>query len=154
MTDSLIEFSKFESSFNKNQVTTRASLQDIEYLEKTLSIKIPEEFKLFLHYYGDLWTPGILNIIVDNDIDMNDVQQFWPVNEIIDDKQTGFTKLVNEDLIPFASDCMGNIYAFKTKDIKKQRSTADVFFFDHDFDEVYHVANSFTALIEEFNSLI
>lgn len=154
MTDSLIQFSKFASSFNQNEETKVASVQDIEHLETTLNIILPQDFKLFMHQYGNLWTPDILDIIDDNDIDMNDIQEFWSVDEIIDDKKEGFTNAISEDLIPFAIDCMGNIYGFKTRDLKIQRATAEVFFFDHDFDEVTGIADSFTALIEKFNALI
>jgi hypothetical protein len=85
---------------------------------------------------------------------MNDIQQFWTTEEIIEDKESGFTSQADEELIPFASDCMGNIYAFKTKNIKTSQSTAKVYFFDLDLDDVSLVADSFIKLIEQFNSLI
>jgi len=154
MGNSSKEFSKFASSFNKNEEIRTASLQDIDHLESSLNIKLPEDFSIFIQHYGNLWTPNILDIIVDNDIEMNDIQQFMLPEEILEDKREGFTSQVDEDLIPFASDCMGNLYAFKTSDIEKEHSTAKVYFFDHDLDEVYFIANSFRAMIQGFNSLI
>ena len=154
MTDNLILFSKFANSFNKNDETQTASLHDIQLLENTFGIKLPEDFKLFVINYGNLWTPDILDIIVDNDMDINDVQQIWTIDEIIEDKISGVSEQIKENLIPFASDCTGNIYAFKSSDIKKEKLMAKVYFFDLDLDKLYPVANSFTDLIEEFNSLI
>jgi len=155
MKDSLVQFSKFASLFNKESEAQTASLLKIQSLEDSLQIKLPEDFKLFMINYGTLWTPDVLDIIVDNEIEMDDIQQFLSAEEILEDKKSGFTNQIElADLIPFASDCMGNIFAFKSSDIKIERPTADVYFFDLDFNEMHLVANSFTALIEEFNSLI
>jgi hypothetical protein len=154
MAGGLIQFSKFASLYNRSDETRSVSLAEIKVLEDALKIKLPDDFKLFMQTYGSLWTPDILDIIVDNDIDMHDIQQFWPPDEIIEDKKSGITNQIElEDLIPFASDCMGNIYAFKTNDIRVSKPTATVYFFDLDFNENQIVAQSFTELIEEFNAL-
>jgi hypothetical protein len=155
MKDSLVQFSKFSSLFDKASEVQTASLSEIQSLERILQIKLPEDFKLFMNNYGTLWTPHILNIIVDNEIEMDDIQQFWSAEEILEDNKSGITNQIEvADLIPFASDCMGNIFAFKSFDLKMERQTANVYFFDLDFNEMRLVANSFTALIEDFNGLI
>ena len=154
MADSLVQFETFSSRFNQNENPTMRSEEDIQRLEDLLEIKLPEDFRNFIFHYGDLWTPQILDIIVDEDSEMHDIQQFWPVAEIIEDKRNGYTNQIEEDLIAFASDCMGNIYVFKTSDLKKSCSSATVYFFDLDFNQIEVAANSFTELIEQFNSLI
>jgi hypothetical protein len=154
MADELVQFSKFASLYNKSTDAQAVALSDIQSLENILKIKFPSDFKLFTNKYGNLWTPHILDIIVDNGIGMNDIQQFWLPEEIIEDKESGLTHQIEKEvLVPFASDCMGNIYAFKSHDLKTLKPTANVYFFDLDFNEIYLMANSFTALIEKFNSL-
>jgi len=50
-------------------------------------------------------------------LELNDIQQFWTVEEIIYDKQYEWTSQLN--LIPFASDFMGNIFSFLETDLKE-----------------------------------
>ena len=67
----------------------------------------------------------------------------------------GFTNQIKKaDLIPFALDCMGNIYAFKTSDLKEEKLTATVYFYDHDFDTIQNASDSFTDLVEEFMDVL
>jgi cell wall assembly regulator SMI1 len=154
MTDALIQFSKFTDTFNKNEETQTVSLQDIQLLEDALKIKLPEDFKLFMNQCGNVWAPDILDIIVNNELEMNDIQQFMTPDEIIDDKRSGSANQIKKDVIPFALDSMGNMYVFKTSDIRNQKQTAKIYFYDHDFDKLHAVSNSFTDLIEEFNTLL
>lgn len=84
---------------------------------------------------------------------MNDVQEFWEIERIIEDKKSEWTSQLATDIIPFASDCMGNIFGFLTADLKLERQTAAVYFFDHDFDTVDKIFESFTDWIDRFNTI-
>lgn len=152
-TDYIVRFSTFSFRFNKNDKSKTASQEEILKLESLLKIRIPDDYKIFLANYGDLWTPSVLDILVDNDIDMPDIQQFWSVDEIIDDKLAGYTKQIAEDMVAFASDCMGNFYSFLSKDIKRQQLGAPIYYFDLEFDKMHLFANSFIDLIESYNKL-
>src|SRR5437899_1639627 len=99
------EFKKFVYRFNKNSDSKPASLSNIASLEKCLNILLPTDYKEFLQNYGDLWTPNIVKIIVDNHLPINDVQDFWDTEKIIYDKSNEWTSNLNFDIIPFASDC-------------------------------------------------
>jgi len=146
-------FEKYSDRFNKSSDSKPASNEDVIRIEKALEILLPTDYKQFLQEQGDVWTPDILDIIVDKEIDLNDVQQFWDSERIIYDKQNEWTSKVSVDIIPFASDCMGNIFAFKTSDLKTQRATADIYFFDHDFDIVEKVSDSFTKWLDNYNEI-
>ena len=126
---------------------------DIEKLEKEFEIHLPNDYKIFLITIGSIWTPDILHLIVDKELEMDEVSQFWNTKEIIDDKKNWWTSKVSTDIIPFASDSGGNIFAFLTNDLKQQKETAAIYFYDHDFDTVDKIAESFKDWIDDFNKL-
>ncbi len=146
-------FNLFSSKFNKSDDATPSTQSDIDLLEEEFQINLPNDYKSFVLKYGNIWTPDIVDFIVDEDLDLNDVQQFWNTECIVNDKKNEWTSQLSTDLIPFASDCMGNIFAFSTKDLQQKSETAVIYFFDHDFDTVVKIADSFTDWIDRFNKL-
>jgi hypothetical protein len=146
-------FKTFADRFNKSDKIKPASVLEIEKIESEFHIFLPADFREFLLEIGDVFTPNILSIIVDKKIEINDVQEFWDMERISWDKNNEWTSQLEEDLIPFASDCMGNLFAFMTNDLKKQTQTAAVYFYDHDFDTVEKIANNFTEWVDGFNKI-
>jgi cell wall assembly regulator SMI1 len=146
-------FQKFSDRFNKNSDSKPAAFSDINALEAEFRILLPLDYKEFLQKFGDLWTPDILELVVEKYLSLNDVQDFWDTERIIEDKTNEWTSVLSVDLIPFASDSMGNIYAFKTEDLKKQKQTADIYFYDHDFDTVDKISNGFTEWLDNYNKI-
>jgi cell wall assembly regulator SMI1 len=144
---------KFADRFNKSSTSKPGSQSDIKSIENNFNIFLPTDYKDFFQKFGDIWTPDILDIIVDNDLSINDVQQFWDAERIIEDKKSEWTSKLSDDIIPFASDSMGNIFAFKTDDLRQQNQTADIYFFDHDFDTVDKISNSFTKWLDDYNTI-
>ena len=149
----MTEFRKFANRFNKSANAATSTQSDIDKLEKELNIQLPNDYKRFLLSIGNIWTPGILDLVVDKELDLADVQQFWTPDEIIDDKKNFWTKQVSTDIIPFATDCMGNIFSFLASDLKQKTETADIYFLYHDFDTVEKISNSFTVWINNFNKI-
>jgi cell wall assembly regulator SMI1 len=147
-------FKTFVDFFNKSDENQPFQANEIERLESEFQINLPEDYKSFVEKYGNVYTPEILDIIDDNELDLSDVQQFFTAEEIINDKRNGWTSKIETDLIPFASDCMGNIYAFKTSEIKGKNNKSSVYLFDHDFDSVDLAADSFKKFIEGYNKII
>lgn len=143
-------FKLFNEKFNKNDNSIPASISQINELEETYQIYLPKDHKIFLLQYGDIWTPDILDIIVDNDLELNDVQEFWSPNAIIEDKKSGFTSMQKDDLIGFASDCVGNVFAFKKIELKSPKQQATVYLFDHDLGTCGIESRSFTTFIERY----
>jgi len=146
-------FKKFSDKYNKNKDPKKIPIQDIEKLEREFQIILPQDYKSFLINYGCLHTPDILDLIVDNDLALNDVQEFWGIENIIYDKKNEWSAQIKPDLIPFALDCMGSLFGFLTSDLKEKKETVPVYFFDHDFDTVEKKSESFSNWINEFNKL-
>lgn len=144
------EFKSFSNRFNQNESNKPDSELDINSLETDYQIKLPADYREFLSEYGDLWTPNILDLIDDNELDLNDVQDFWKVERIKHDKENEWASQLDTDLIPFASDCMGNIFSFKTEQLKNSNETSEIYFFDHDFGTIELVSSSFTQWINEY----
>ncbi|SHJ62600.1 SMI1 / KNR4 family (SUKH-1) [Maribacter aquivivus] len=143
-------FRDFLDNYDSNDDLKKVSSSDVAKLESEFNIYLPNDFKIFLVDYGTPWTPDILNIIVDNEIDLNDVQNFWSIENIILDKKSEWTSKILTGIIPFGSDCMGSIYGFLTLDLKEKKESVPVYFFDHDFDTVTKVAESFSEWIDQF----
>lgn len=146
-------FNLFSNKYNKSDDAKPSTQSNIDSLEREFQINLPNDYKNFLLNYGNIWTPDIVDLIVDEDLDLNDVQQFWDIKSIINDKKNEWTSQVSLDIIPFASDCMGNIFAFSSKDLQQKKEIADVYFFDHDFDTVEKIADSFINWIDRFNKI-
>lgn len=147
------EFEKFVERFNKSDEAKPSTQIDIYALEKEFKIFLPNDYKAFLTSFGNIWTPNILDLIVDQELELNDVQDFWDIDKIIYDKRNEWTAQVSTDIIPFASDCMGNIFAFLTNEIKSPTETANIYFYDHDFETIEKVSPSFKNWIDSFNKL-
>ncbi|MBF8149627.1 SMI1/KNR4 family protein [Winogradskyella sp. F6397] len=146
-------FNKFRERFDKNDDLEKASESHIEKLKAELNIIIPNQVKLFLTEYGNIYSPEILDLIVDNEIDLWDIQEFWTTERIIYDKQNEWTAQLSVDLIPFASDSMGNIFGFLTAELNEEKQSCSVHFFDHDFNTVEKIANSFSEWIDQYNRI-
>jgi hypothetical protein len=146
-------FQEFATKYNNSEEVKKITKSEIQKLESEFDIYLPDDYKIFLLNFGNLWTPDILDIIVDNELDLNDVQQFWDVESIIFDKKNEFTSQMSIDMIPFASDCMGSIFGFLTFDLKEKRENCAVYFFDHDLEKVEKISNSFTEWIDKFNRI-
>jgi cell wall assembly regulator SMI1 len=149
----MTELKQFAERFNKSDKAKPSTQVDIDKLEHEFKIILPNDYKTFLLNFGNIWTPDILDLVVDKELDISEVQQFWSIDEIIYDKQNEWTSHVSTDIIPFASDSMGNIFAFLRHDIKSLTETTDIYFFDHDFNTVEKISNSFTDWIDEFNKI-
>ena len=146
-------FRQFVDKYNKNEKIKLVIQTDIELIEKEFYIHLPVDYKTFIQTYGYVWTPDILDVIANKALDMSDVQEFWEIESIIDDKKNAWTSKLTIDIIPFASDCMGNIFGFLTSDLKQERQTASIYFFDQDFDTVDKISDSFTDWIDRFNKI-
>ena len=142
---------EFSNRFNKKDDLKKASESDIQKLESEFGITLPKDYKTFIAEFGNISTPDILFIIVDKKIELNDVQDFWDIESISYDKKNEWTSQISTDLIPFASDSMGNIFGFLSTDLTTENETISVYFFDHDFDTVEKISDSFTEWINEFN---
>lgn len=73
----MTEFRKFADRFNKSANAAPSTQSDIDKLEKELNIQMPNDYKRFLLSIGNIWTPDILDLVVDKELDLADVT---PIN--------------------------------------------------------------------------
>lgn len=77
-------FETFFNRFNKKEECTLAKGADIRAFEETFGISFPNDFRVFLKSFGDLFTPDIVDIIDRKGLPICDVQEFgrskkWPM---------------------------------------------------------------------------
>jgi hypothetical protein len=73
----MTEFRKFADRFNKSANAAPSTQSDIDKLEKELNIQMPNDYKRFLLSIGNIWTPDILDLAADKELDLADVT---PIN--------------------------------------------------------------------------
>ena len=146
----------FLNRFGVNSKTSPAKpfqLEEFNCMEERLKIKFPKSYKNFALTFGNIWTPNILDLIDEKEVEIADVQEFWNAERIIFDKENEWTSNIEENLIPFASDCMGNIFCFAVKDLTSRKDDCDIYYYDHDFDSIENLSISFEQWIEQFNEI-
>ncbi|HLO53630.1 MAG TPA: SMI1/KNR4 family protein [Saprospiraceae bacterium] len=146
----------FFNRFNDNSKISPSkpfTLKEFDSLEERFKIEFPKSFKYFALTYGNIWTPNILDLIDEKEIEISDVQEFWNAEKIIFVKENEWTSKIEENLIPFASDCMGNIFCFAVKDLISRKEDCNVYFYDHDFDTIENLSLNFDEWIEQFNKI-
>jgi hypothetical protein len=127
--------------------TTAAQLTDAE---AALGVLWPESYWLFALACGAVYTPSILDLVVERKVKISDVQQFLTPNQSV-------TETRRWQLDPaggcaaFASDCMGSFFAFRQLPASEPRpDDSTVWLFDHDYDEWVAQAASFDEWIGKF----
>lgn len=144
----------FVDNFNEDGDGTKPSSDAFEKVEKELKIKLPDTYRNFLLSYGYVYSPGILDLIVDKEKEMRDIQEFVELSKFVSTNQGYWNAGMPKDLLAFASDCMGNMLCFKIPDLKSEKVVdAKVYFFDHELVSEEEIASSFVDLIEHFNQL-
>lgn len=145
-------FETFFNRFNKKEECTLAKGADIRAFEETFGISFPNDFRVFLKSFGDLFTPDIVDIVDRKGLPICDVQEFWTLEKMAYDKRNEWTS--HFDAIPFAIDCTGNLFAFMMSDMKSPSSTAAVHFYNHDFNTLSKQKSSFKEWINRYNELL
>ncbi len=117
-------------------------------IELELGIALPQAYRSGVVSHG-LPTPDIslLDFIVDNELDLPDISDFHSPSEIVSSTRDWCDLGMPSHLVAFASDCCGNQFAFSRED------PAEVWFFDHDFDETEKVSDDFSAWVRSYVEL-
>ncbi len=140
-------FEEFVKRFDKNADVTLPNDELLGMIQSLSKCDLPFEYIEFAFEYGDVWTPDILEIIVDNNLEMYSLQEFWTFDAIYNKLVSGWSSKQQYKVVPFANDSSGNIYYFK-----KETGTTDmeVFIYDFDFEEEVRIATTFRGFIEQF----
>ena len=146
-------FRSLAERFDRRSAIVNVDPDALAGLERQLGVFLPSDLVTFLLEVGPTWTPSIVDVIVDHGIDLWDLQQVWSLEVVANDRASGWTSSPKVDLIPFASDSMGNIFGFLPSDLRSRSDHAPVLFFDHDFNTIEPEASSFAEFIERYMAL-
>jgi len=128
-----------------------ATTEDIFKMELELSTALPQSYTQFMLNHGEAYTPSLLSIIVEDDIDMWDLQNITPIHESIEGTKMYWSGGMPENLIGFGNDSGGNMFCFKRHPQDTNRpDDLSVWIFDHDFVEVERVSDSFDTWLLSF----
>lgn len=117
------------------------SEEELREVEKTLRSRLPTDYKQAVLEVGfPRPTIALLDAIVDQELDIDAIGDFYLPSEIIAETLDWREMGMPENLIAFASDGCGNQFCFDTGNGSKR-----IWFFDHDFDTVKLIADSFDA---------
>jgi cell wall assembly regulator SMI1 len=123
--------------------------EDLTDAEKRLQTRLPADYRdAVLHFGLPRPTIELLDPIVDRELDLRDVSDFLSPAEMVTATKDWRDLGLPEELVAFATDCMGNLFCFPTE--PDTSGEAPVFFFDHDDRTADVIAPSFTGWIEEF----
>jgi len=122
---------------------------ELEGVEGRLQTRLPGDYRSAILKFGlPRLTIKLLDAIVDRQLALKDVSDFLGPAEMVTVTEDWRELGLSEDLVAFATDCMGNLFCFPTA--SDCTAEVPVFFFDHDERSVDVVAPSFTRWIDEF----
>lgn len=122
---------------------------DIRIVEQRFGFCLPNEYRHAVLQVGlPRPTIALLDAIVDRELDLRDLSRFLNSSEIVSVTDDWRYLGLPEDLVAFATDCMGNLFCFCNANDGEE--AAPVFFFDHDDQTVDVIAPSFNQWIDEF----
>ncbi|MEI9932100.1 MAG: SMI1/KNR4 family protein [Rhizomicrobium sp.] len=124
------------------------SAEALREVEQHFQLLLPEAYKCAVLMYGlPRPTISLLHSIVEQNLDVHNVTNFYAPHEIISQTEGWRKAGMPKDLIAFASDGSGNNHCFRLGD---DVLASQVWFFDHDFVEVELEAQDFDAWIESY----
>jgi hypothetical protein len=120
---------------------------ELDMVEQRFSFQLPRSYKEDVLRVGlPQTTIALLNVICDGQLDLSDINDFLRPAQIVEKTEAWHEIGFPRDLVAFATDCMGNLFAFS----RSVQGESGVWFFDHDFNEVSEVSDDFRSWIEDY----
>jgi hypothetical protein len=151
-------FDRFVSKWSTASISSPhrgpESPESLQRIEKALAVTLPKAYVDFMLAVGDVWTPDILDCIVDHDVEMPDIQNILSF-EAAEAITRSWQKInLPENMFAFATDCMGNMFCFDTNSCVAPRcDDLPVFLCDHGLGTNEVMADSFVALLAKYVEL-
>lgn len=124
---------------------------DLARAEELLGGSVPADYRDAIVGIGlPRPTGALLHSVCEEQADFADVADFLSAGEMISSTQTWREMGLPEDMIAFASDSMGNLFAFDSAPLNP---SSGVWFFDHETGETALVAPSFEDWIQQYLDL-
>lgn len=118
---------------------------DLRRVEQRFGITFPAGYREDVLTYGaPAPTLALLDSIVENDLDLADIAEFFAPDDIISATEDWREMRLPETLVAFAGDSMGNLFAFD------QGGAPGVWLFDHDSGFVRKVGDSYEAWLTTY----
>ena len=146
-------YEKFIKQFHYGELE-KAAMDELHLIEKDLGTIFPQSYIDFMLIYGEAYAPSLLDLIIDEDADIHDLQNITSIKDTIEGTKMYWSGGMPDDLIGFGNDSMGNMFCFKKINRNSERpDDLPVWFFDHDFNEVSQISESFDSWLESYISL-
>lgn len=124
---------------------------DLATAEQQLGGRLPADFREAIIEIGlPRPTAALLTSVCETEADFADVSDLLPPEEMVASTLGWRDMGLPVQMIAFASDCMGNLFAF---DGSAPSPGSAVWFFDHETGETSLVAPSFAAWIQQYLDL-
>jgi SMI1/KNR4 family protein SUKH-1 len=143
----------FVSKWNRNEEPRYATTQEVEEVENKLKILLPESYKYLVKKFGDVYTPNVLDEIVDRELEISDVQNFSLPAQAAEDTAAYIEAGMPDGFLAFANDCMGNMFCFKLNECTVEIKEPPIWFFDHDFITIKKIYNNFGDWLTKYVEL-
>jgi hypothetical protein len=153
--------SRFVQRFSEPRLNpaSPATADDLCRVERELKVTFPAAYVAFLTQYGPIFTPSVLDLVTGGESEQApdgasfDVQEFFGPDEIIQTHRVYSGGGMEDWLVPFAMDCMGNVFGFKREVRHPRPDDCPVFFFDHDFCKFHQESDAFDSWLTSFLGL-
>jgi hypothetical protein len=136
---------RFVALFAEGEATPPASARSVRLAETRLGTLLPRSYVEFASAHGSVWTPTLLDKVVDKDLDHPDLQDMFNPSKAVAASQLMWQGGMSRELVAFAGDSQGNVFCFRKA--KRCQDDAEVLLFDHEFHEVGKVAKGFDPLL-------
>lgn len=124
---------------------------DLTRAEEQLACRLPADYRDAIVSVGlPQPTGALLHSICEEQADFADVADFFSADEMISSTQAWREMGLREDMVAFASDCMGNLFAFVGAPPNPRSA---VWLFDHETGKTLLIAPSFKDWIQQFLDL-
>jgi hypothetical protein len=144
---------KFVETWNCNRALRTATTEEILETEAAIGLTLPFGYKTLVSVYGDVYTPDILDAVVDQNLDLPDVQNFNLPGEALEDTTLYVSAGMPEGYLGFASDSGGSMFCFSLEDLADGTGDSAVWFFDHDFVDMTRQSDSFLEWLRIYTEL-
>jgi hypothetical protein len=135
----------FVARFHFGKRGASVSQLELDEMEAELGTKLPASYRDIMTRHGAVYTPEILQEIVEKNLDHPDVQIIERPREAVKCTKVWWSAGMPDDVIGVAWDCMANTIGFRRQTTPSE--DASVVLFDHDIVEVSEVAASFDEFL-------
>jgi hypothetical protein len=143
----------FAERFHAGKQFRPAKQAQLAEAEAALGLLWPESYRQFALAYGEVFTPQVLDLIIEHKPGFSDVQQFLTPKQCVTETRRWQLEPAG-GCAAFASDCSGSFLAFRQLPAAGPRPDDHaVWLFDHEAGDVIEQASSFDAWLSAFLEL-